>query len=283
MNEYRLIKTFVAGQRTSDGAGVRLQRVIANHDVLDFDPFLMLDAFDSKNPDDYIRGFPWHPHRGIETITYLIKGKIEHMDSLGNKGEITDNYCQWMTAGSGIMHQEMPLESPHMLGFQLWLNLPKVNKMCKPAYHDIDQSKIPEIQEENALIHLISGAYKGQKAPSQGDYVKANIIDVELNANTQWEFCSNPENTLFIYIFYGKAILPKDNKELLARQAVLFELGEKLLIQAGDENLRFALFSAKALKEPIAWGGPIVMNTREELHLAFKELDEGTFIKDHPL
>lgn len=283
MNEYRLMKKFVAGQRTSDGAGVRLQRVIANHDVYDFDPFLMLDAFDSKNPDDYVRGFPWHPHRGIETITYLISGRIEHMDSLGNKGEITDNYCQWMTAGSGIMHQEMPLESPQMLGFQLWLNLPKVNKMCQPAYHDIDQTKIPKIQEENALIHLISGAYLGHEAPAQGDYVKAMIMDVELKADTPWEYLSKPEDTLFIYIFYGKAILPHDqNKELSDRQAVLFDNGNKLVIKAGNENLRFALFSAKALSEPIAWGGPIVMNTREELHVAFKELDEGNFIKNHP-
>lgn len=280
MNDYRKIKLMVKGNQTTDGEGVKLQRVIANQNIYDFDPFLMLDAFDSKNPDDYIKGFPWHPHRGIETVTYLIKGNIEHRDSLNNKGLITDNCCQWMTAGSGIMHQEMPLASPNMLGFQLWINLPQVNKMCNPKYNDILESDVRIINENNTTIRLISGQYKSISASMQGQYVDALIIDVEMDANSKWEFQTKHDDTLFIYIFYGTAILPHDeNKELHSHQAVLFENGDQLTIQSSQQKLRFALFSGKALKEPIAWGGPIVMNTNEELHLAFKELELGTFIK----
>lgn len=280
MNDIRKIKLIVNGRMQKDGAGVRLQRVLSNRNVYDFDPFLMLDFFDSTNPEDYIKGFPWHPHRGIETITYLITGKIEHMDSLGNKGVIYDNYCQWMTAGSGIMHQEMPIASEYMLGFQLWLNLPQKDKMCKPAYNDIDKNKIPLITEEDKTIHLISGRYKDIYAPVQGDYVKADILDVELNAGKVFEYDTITDNTVFIFILRGIAVFEYDDfQEITSGNAVLFDKGERIIIKPKDNNLRFIIFSAKALNESIAWGGPIVMNTHEELDIAFSELEKGTFIK----
>lgn len=280
MKNYRKIDKIINGRVQKDGAGVKLQRVLAYRTIYDFDPFLMLDVFDSKDPDDYVKGFPWHPHRGIETITYLIKGKIEHMDSLGNKGVITDNYCQWMTAGSGILHQEMPLASERMLGFQLWLNLPKINKMTKPEYNDIDETKIPVIHEKDTTIKLISGNYKDTHAPTQGKYIKATIIDVELKANSTWEYLSEPENTLFLYILSGTAVFENDaQQQIEATNAVLFKPGEILSVSSNQNDLHFIVFSAKALKETIAWGGPIVMNTQEELDLAFAEIDKGTFLK----
>ncbi|NLY71754.1 MAG: hypothetical protein GX076_08795 [Clostridiales bacterium] len=278
----RVIK-LVKGKQVTDGAGVNLVRVFGRDDTEDFDPFLMLDAFDSQNPADYIKGFPWHPHRGIETITYLIKGHIEHSDSLGNKGDIYDGECQWMTAGSGIIHQEMPKPKPHMLGAQLWLNLPAKDKMTKPAYGDIKAGSIPVVDEGGAKVHVIAGEYLGNKGAFEGKYVKATYLDVELFAGQEWSFTDDPENTLFIYIFSGKANFdPEDPDELIEeRQAVLFGKGEKLWVKAVGQDMRFILLSGKALKEPVAWRGPIVMNTKEELDIAFKELNNNTFIKDN--
>ena len=275
----RKIKRIVSGRYQQDGAGVKLQRVIANKDVYDFDPFLMLDTFDSKDPDDYIRGFPWHPHRGIETVTYLIHGRIEHSDSLGNKGEITDQYCQWMTAGSGILHQEMPKPSPHIYGFQLWINLPAKDKMTHPKYNDLDQDKIPVIQSNHHTVRLISGSYQNNTAVMQGDYVKADIMDVSLMPECEWTLDVNHESTVFIYIFEGEAVFSDSDDTISDHQAVLFEKGDLFQVKAGNKNLRFILFSGMALKEPIAWGGPIVMNTKEELDQAFRELEENTFIR----
>lgn len=285
MDTLRRVIKITKGEPAVDGAGVKLVRVIGYNDTKDYDPFLMLDAFDSNNPEDYTKGFPWHPHRGIETITYLIHGDIEHGDSLGNKGSILGGEGQWMTAGSGIIHQEMPKASQRMLGAQLWLNLPAKDKMTEPSYGDIKAKNVPVIAENGTKVHVLAGEYLGQKGAIEGKYIKATYLDVELPANQEWHFINDPENTLFVYIFSGKAIFDPDKsidnlQDLVnEKQAVLFNHGDKFWINAADQDVRFILLSAKPLIEPIAWGGPIVMNTREELDLAFRELDNNTFIK----
>ncbi|MEI6102025.1 MAG: pirin family protein [Eubacteriales bacterium] len=275
----REINRIVTGTQTSDGAGVRLTRVLSRPDVYDFDPFLMLDAFDSKNSDDYVRGFPWHPHRGIETITYLIHGDIEHSDSLGNSGSILDGCSQWMTAGSGIIHQEMPKPSGHMLGVQLWLNLPRENKMTTPKYRDIRAETIPQVKEKDYTVSIISGSMGGVSGAAQGDYVQATFLDVTVAPNGSFSVETDEGDTVFAYIITGDGKFGSSNESTPSKRAVLFESGSTLNAAAGKEGLRFLLLCGKPLNEPIAWGGPIVMNTREELDLAFRELDDGTFIK----
>jgi len=276
----RTINKVITGQRATDGAGVKLVRVIGYNDVKEFDPFLMLDAFDSTNPEDYTKGFPWHPHRGIETVTYLIQGDIEHGDSLGNKGSILDGDCQWMTAGSGIIHQEMPKASDRMLGVQLWLNLPAKDKMTKPQYRDILSSEIPVILEDGHKVHIISGSYKGNAGALQGDYVKPLFMDIELKEGREWSLDIEKDATLFVYIIQGEGFFDPRAQELTAeKHAVLFNSGDTFYAKASGKGMRFLLLAAKSLKEPIAWGGPIVMNTKEELNQAFKEIEEGTFIK----
>lgn len=285
METIRKVIKITKGEPAIDGAGVKLVRVIGYNDAKDYDPFLMLDAFDSENPNDYTKGFPWHPHRGIETITYLIHGDIEHGDSLGNRGSILDGEAQWMTAGAGIIHQEMPKASRSMLGAQLWLNLPVKDKMTEPSYGDIKYENIPVIHEGGTKVHLIAGDYNGYKGAFEGKYIKATYLDVELPANKEWHFINDAENTLFVYIFSGKAIFdPNKSVDSLedlvdAKKAVLFSHDNKFWIKAADKDVRFILLSAKPLKEPIAWGGPIVMNTNQELQAAFEELDNDTFIK----
>lgn len=280
MSDIRTIKRIVKGKQATDGAGVKLVRVFGYHDVYDFDPFLMLDAFDSTDSNDYIRGFPWHPHRGIETITYLINGDIEHGDSLGNIGRILDGDCQWMTAGSGIIHQEMPKPCERMLGVQLWLNLPAKDKMTSPKYRDIVGSNIPMVDKEHCKVRIIAGTYEGAKGAMEGDYVKATYLDVELMPGCEWELKTEPDSTLFIYIIKGSAcFVPGGDEYLSQKNAALFSHGALFWIKAAGEGIRFLLLSGKPLKEPIAWGGPIVMNTKEELEQAFKDLDEGSFIK----
>ncbi|HHX62866.1 MAG TPA: pirin family protein [Epulopiscium sp.] len=276
----RTINKIITGTHTQDGAGVKLVRVISKPDIVEFDPFLMLDAFDSVDPEDYTKGFPWHPHRGIETVTYLIKGNIEHEDSLGNKGSILDGGCQWMNAGGGILHQEMPKASDRMLGVQLWLNLPAKNKMVDPQYHDITDDVIPVIREDGNEVRIISGHYKGIAGATQGDYVKMTFLDVVIKAGNQLEIAIPKEEKLFIYIVEGAGWFDETDWNLVeAKSAILFDKGETLLGRASKEGIRFLLFSAKPLEEPIAWGGPIVMNTKEELDQAFREIKDGTFIK----
>ena len=280
MDGFRKIKRVVAGKEAQDGAGVKLVRVFGNHDVGDFDPFLMLDAFDSQDPKDYIKGFPWHPHRGIETITYLIRGEIEHGDSLGNKGLISDGDCQWMTAGSGIIHQEMPKASPKMLGTQLWLNMPAKEKMSPPRYGDIAGSQIPFVEDEDATVHILAGSFNGTKGAVEGNHVKPIYFDVELKADREWAFETDPEFNLFIYILRGTGFFQPDWKERVSeKHAILFETGKWFRIKAAESGIRFLLLAGKPLREPIAWGGPIVMNSMEELEQAFTELDNNTFIK----
>jgi redox-sensitive bicupin YhaK (pirin superfamily) len=279
MSELRKVLKVVRGKPTIDGAGVHLVRVLGHRDTKDFDPFLMLDAFDSSNPEDYTKGFPWHPHRGIETITYLVSGEIEHGDSLGNRGVIRDGECQWMTAGSGIIHQEMPKAAPRMLGAQIWLNLPARDKMTEPKYGDIKQSDVPVVSEDGALIHIIAGEYRGTAGGFQGKHVPATYFDVEVAPAWEWFFENDPEENMFIYIMQGEGRFDIDSSDVITeKQAVLFTEGNRIWVKSGTKGIRFLLLSAKPLREPIAWGGPIVMNTREELNQAFQELDENTFL-----
>ncbi|MDR0932848.1 MAG: pirin family protein [Victivallales bacterium] len=274
----RKVSQVVTGMRTWDGAGVKLTRVLGQDNVEDFDPFLMLDAFDSTNPEDYIAGFPWHPHRGIETVTYLIEGNIEHGDSIGNKGRITDGCCQWMTAGGGIMHQEMPKSSKHMLGAQLWINLPQKDKMTAPAYNDIQAKDVIKIKEDGVKVAVVSGEYAGKKAAMQGNFVKTTYLDVTIEPGRTWSVKTPEENTVFAYIVLGS--LEIDAKRYDNKRAILFDHGDTLSVTAGADGARFLLLSAKPLGESIAWAGPIVMNTNEELNQAFREIEEGTFVKD---
>ncbi len=282
MDRIRGVKRLVTGHPTTDGAGVSLVRVLGRPDVVDFDPFLMLDAFDSTNPRDYVAGFPWHPHRGIETITYLVQGVIEHGDSLGNRGVIRDGDCQWMTAGSGIIHQEMPKPAPRMFGVQLWLNLPAAEKFATPAYGDILSANVPKVAREGSLTRVISGGFDGVAGAFQGRYVKPLYLDVRVEAGREFRTPVDPENTVFAYIMQGSAEFGSPGSGMLAdRQAVLMGDGDTVRAMAGADGTRFLLLSGRPLREPIAWGGPIVMNTQAELEQAFLELDNGTFIR-HP-
>ena len=276
MGERKLIKT-VRGSDAVDGAGVRLVRVLGHGTVTDFDPFLMLDAFDSRDPKDYVKGFPWHPHRGIETVTYLIQGRIEHGDSLGNSGVIGNGDCQWMTAGSGIIHQEMPKEAERMLGLQLWLNLPARDKMTEPKYRDITSSMVPKVEEPDAAVSVISGTFRGTEGAIQGDYVKTLMLDADIKPHGSLKVDVPQSDTLFFYVVRGSGSM--DGGEITAKSANLTSEGEVLSLTAGSDGLRAIIFSGAPLKEPVAWGGPIVMNTREELDKAFSELRDGSFIR----
>jgi len=281
MSDRKILK-IATGSAAVDGAGVRLVRVIGHGDVKDFDPFLMLDAFDSENPDDYTKGFPWHPHRGIETVTYLVAGDIEHGDSLGNKGSILDGGCQWMTAGSGIIHQEMPQASKRMLGLQLWINLPARHKMTAPKYRDLTAEKIPVVHGTGTRVSVIAGAFGDTAGAMRGDHVEATMLDIGLDAGAAIGIPVPSGNTVFVYVLDGVVSIGSggDGRMLERRRAVLLSEGDTVSLSAPETGgARCVLFSGAPLREPVAWGGPIVMNTREELNRAFAELDAGTFIK----
>lgn len=287
MSVRKLTQT-VRGQNAIDGAGVHLRRVLGYRTIRDFDPFLMLDGFDSMNPDDYIKGFPWHPHRGIETVTYLLKGEIEHGDSLGNKGIIGDLQCQWMTAGSGIIHQEMPMESERLLGCQLWVNLPAINKMTRPAYRDIRKEDVTIVSEENVTVRVLSGKYKGNPGAVKGEHIAVQYLDVALEPGCTWSYGETPnDQTLFLYLVDGTLAADEtftrfEDKAcamLMTASSLEGTAFDEVKVKAGPGGARFLLIAAKPLKEPVAWGGPIVMNTQEELNLAFSELEAKTFIK----
>lgn len=279
-NKFRNVKKVITGQNAVDGAGVRLVREIGHNDTTEFDPFLLLDAFDSTDPSDYIKGFPWHPHRGIETVTYLIEGNIEHGDSMGNKDSILSGDCQWMTAGSGIIHQEMPKASKLMLGTQLWINLPAKDKMVSPKYRPILKNDIPVIEEDGKSVRILSGSYKGMPGAIEGDYVKVLYLDVEVDGNSEWILETSEDHTLFIYILRGEAGFGELSESIFPEKHVLlFSEGKHFKVNTYDSKVRFLLMSGKPLKEPVAWGGPIVMNTREELRQAFEDLNNNNFIK----
>lgn len=276
MKERNIVKT-VRGQRAVDGAGVKLVRVLGHHDVEDFDPFLMLDSFDSTNPADYVAGFPLHPHRGIETITYLISGRIEHEDSLGNKGAIIAGESQWMTGGSGILHQEMPKPSDRMLGYQLWLNLPGQEKMADPAYLGITKDQIAHTMSGKAEVLVLSGRFQDAEGITPR-HIPATIYDVRLPRGERIDIDTKPGDTVFVFLIEGDAAI--SGRQVPEKTAVLFGEGDRITVAATPgSDLHFGYFSGKPLHEPIAWGGPIVMNTREELELAFEELNRGTFIR----
>ena len=275
----RKIMEQVKGQQAVDGAGVHLVRVLGRDNVQEFDPFLMLDSFDSHNPEDYEAGFPFHPHRGIETVTYLIKGEIEHEDSLGNKGAIRNGECQWMTAGSGIMHEEMPkaVGDNHMLGFQLWVNLPQKDKMTAPKYFDVNEDRIQTVEEEHTVVKVISGSYKEKNQGIDPDYIQVTLLDVQVEPDQTFTLDTKPEDNVFLFTMEGTAEM--DGQAVAAKTAVRFGEGEAISLTAGAEGVRFIYFGGKPLGEPIAWAGPVVMNTEAELQQTFRELNEGTFIK----
>lgn len=276
---YRDIKEVVTGHKAVDGAGVHLVRVLGSWTVKNFDPFLMLDAFDSRNPQDYIKGFPLHPHRGIETFTYLIQGEIDHKDSLGNHGRILDGCCQWMTAGGGILHQEMPKATERILGLQLWINLPRKYKMAHPKYRDIRPDMVPKIKEDSATVAVVTGEYNEVQGATRGEYVDVNFWDLTIKPNKTWQAVTNPHETMFAYIIEGACAFAENGELLPAKRAVLLSAGKNVRILTGSEGARLVLVSGSPLHEPVAWGGPIVMNTKEELQHAFRELEEGSFIK----
>lgn len=284
----RICSKTVRGQHAVDGAGVHLRRVLGLSTIRDFDPFLMLDGFDSTNPKDYIKGFPWHPHRGIETVTYLLQGEIEHSDSLGNKGTILDLQCQWMTAGSGIIHQEMPKASDRMLGCQLWVNLPRNEKMSQPSYRDIKQEDVSVVNEGSSTVRILSGNYKGHPGVVKNQHIKVGYLDVALEPDSVWTYNETPDDqTLFLYLIDGTLAADEELKKFEEKACALLmsatsahDAGfDEVIVKAGPEGARFFLLAAKPLREPVAWGGPIVMNTDEELNEAFRELDNNTFIK----
>ena len=277
----RKVSRVVTGRPGRDGAGVNLTRVLATHTIADFDPFLMLDSFDSRNPDDYTKGFPMHPHRGIETITYLVEGQIDHQDSLGNKGVISDGSSQWMTAGSGILHQEMPQAQPRMLGFQLWLNLPAKDKMTEPKYFDIQPGNIPTVVEDGRVIRIISGEYAGIRGVKP-HHIQATLMDISLEAGRSIDIPVPADETVFLFLLQNAALV--DGQRYAEKSALLMTDGDTVTVTAPDEaNCRFQLVAGQPLHEPVAWGGPIVMNTEAELDEAFRDLRYGRFIRHTPL
>ncbi len=282
MNELRKIKQISTGKPTIEGAGVHLKRIFGHAEVPTFDPFLLLDDFHSDNPKDYLAGFPWHPHRGIETVTYMIHGAVEHGDSLGNKGTIQSGDVQWMTAGSGIIHQEMPKgQNGLMGGLQLWVNLPASHKMMDPRYREIRSENIPVHRADNGVtVKIISGKYQGLAGPAKDLVCEPEYFDVSIPPNETFEHILPTEHTLFAYVLEGTGIFePNSEKAVTKENLVLFGPGEKAHIAADTKGLRFLLISGKPIGEPVAWYGPIVMNTEEELAKAFDEYRSGTFIK----
>lgn len=276
----RDIDQIFKGEPVTEGAGVKLHRAFGYFEAPLFDPFLMLDDFRSHNPEDYIKGFTWHPHRGIETITYIHSGDVEHGDSLGNKGIISSGSVQWMTAGSGIIHQEMPKgdENGSMLGFQLWANLPASHKMIDPCYREINKDEIPEIVRENGTkIKIIAGTVDGVKGPARNIAIDPEYLDCIVPAGVEFVHSTNKEYTVFIYVIDGQGFV--NGSEVKNRSLVLFDKGDELAVTAGKDGLRFLLVSGKPLNEPIFWRGPIVMNSLQELDQAFQEYKDGTFIK----
>ena len=300
MPNTRKIHKVIKSKPTIEGAGVHLKRVFGFSEVPLFDPFLLLDDFRSDDPDHFLKGFPWHPHRGIETITYVLKGDVEHGDSLGNKGIITSGDVQWMTAGSGIIHQEMPKgdENGRMYGFQLWANLPSGQKMMDPRYRDITNHQIPEVKLPNGVtIKIISGKVSGTKGPVKDIVIDPEFFDVTVPANTEFIHRTRQGDKVFAYVIEGQGYFCKDKNPFtydvegknyfdIQRDpfvengtVVLFDDGEEIVVTTGKSNMRFLLISGKPLGEPVAWYGPIVMNTKEELQTAFEEYRQGTFVK----
>ncbi len=300
MGNTREIRMILRSQPAIEGAGVRLKRAFAYREVPAFDPFLLLDDFRADNPRHYLLGFPWHPHRGIETITYMLEGHVEHGDSLGNQGTIGPGDVQWMTAGSGIIHMEMPKGDPagRMGGFQLWANLPASRKMMPPRYREVKSGQIPEVDTGGgAVIRVICGELAGTRGPVRDIVTAPSYLDVRLQPGSRFVHPTPPGHTVFAYFIGGRAWCGEGTRPPAAgsgdeerREAsgdpwvedgnlILFEDGDQVVVQTGDEPVRFLLVSGRPIGEPIAWHGPIVMNTQEELDIAFEEYRAGTFIR----
>ncbi|WP_440951915.1 pirin family protein [Methanococcoides sp. FTZ1] len=300
MGVTRSIKKIMKSMPTIEGAGVHLKRAFGFNHVPQLDPFLLLDDFHSDDPNEYIMGFPWHPHRGIETITYMLSGEVEHGDSMGNKGLIESGDVQWMTAGSGIIHQEMPKakEGTALWGFQLWANLPASHKMMDPRYQEVKSHQIPEIVLDNDVrIKVICGEVNGKKGPVQDIVTDPEYLDITIPPATSYVHPTKTGYTVFAYILKGEGVFGKDHdpysfevegakyfdlKEpspIKPENLIMFDDGDEIVATAGNEGLRFLLVSGKPINEPVAWYGPIVMNTQEELQVAFEEYRNGTFIK----
>ena len=281
MPENRPIKLMLRAQPVTEGAGVRLNRVFGHAEAPELDPFLLMDDFRSDSPEDYLKGFPWHPHRGIETITYVTKGDVEHGDSLGNTGTISCGDIQWMSAGSGIIHQEMPKGDRNgaMHGFQFWANLPASQKMSAPKYRDITADQVPQIQfQDGVRVKIVSGEMAGVAGPVDDIAIAPEFFDCEVPAGQAFVHKTPSKHTAFIYVIGGEG--ETCGTAVKNRDMVLYDQGDRLTVNAGDEcPLRFLLLTGKPLNEPVAWQGPIVMNTREELEQAFQEYREGRFIK----
>jgi hypothetical protein len=300
----RAVKEIHQTTPTIEGAGVKLQRAFGFGKTAEFDPFLLLDDFRNENPADYLAGFPWHPHRGIETITYVLAGEVAHGDSLGNKGRMTAGDVQWMTAGRGILHQEMPKgdERGRMHGFQLWANLPASHKMTDPRYQDIPSNAIPEVTEDDGTkARIICGEFWGKTGPVEGvateSSVAARYVDISVAPLKRKRIKVETTRNAFAYVFAGagtfrdasdpQAVLTESGVDPNAapvydannHSLVLFDRGDEIVVQAGPEGIRFLLVSGKPLEEPVAWYGPIVMNTQEELRQAMTELHDGSFIR----
>ena len=273
----RKVKTKVKGFDTRDGAGVNLVRVLGRDTAKEFDPILMLDSFDSTNPEDYRAGFPMHPHRGIETISYLSRGNMVHRDSLGNKEAITDGEVQWMNSGSGIMHEEMIPDSERLLGVQMWLNLPSKEKMSKPSYNSIKKSEIEEIEIEGGKLRLLAGSYKDHQG-YKGGHLPLDYYDIHLEPNVEFKVDMGEDDSVLIFTLLGDIYIGDEYIE--EKTAVKLTDGDSLTIKNGDKKSQVLYINSKALNEPISWGGPIVMNTPREMQEAYLELRNGTFIKE---
>ena len=286
MEKIRKIKLTLKSKSTFEGAGVRLKRAFGYADP-SLDPFLLLDDFHSNDPRDYTAGFPWHPHRGIETITYMLHGKIEHGDSLGNGGVIGAGDVQWMTAGSGIIHQEMPKKGKKdtlLWGFQLWANLPASHKMMDPRYRDIEKDQIPEIflNDNKVKIKVICGEVNGIEGPVQEIVTDPEYLDITLDPNSQYIHSVKKKHNVFTYTIEGEGFFDDNKEELVSKETlVIYRDGDGVKITTKKEKVRFLLISGKPLRETVAWRGPIVMNTEEELRIAFEEYHNKTFIKYH--
>lgn len=306
----RPIKRLVQSRPTVEGAGVRLRRAFGFGDTAEFDPFLLLDDFRSDNPEDYLAGFPWHPHRGIETITYVLAGSVEHRDSLGHQGKLGAGDVQWMTAGSGILHQEMPQgdQRGRMHGFQLWANLPAHLKMTEPRYQDIAAADIPEIVDDDEVrVRVVCGTFWGATGPVEGIAADPIYLDVWVPPGKRKVLPVETSRHAFAYVFQGSgtfrdASSPRpvmtepvgfpggasigqssaEGEEVTNRSLILFDRGDEVVVRAGEHGIRFLLVSGKPLREPVAWYGPIVMNTEEQLRQAWEELRAGTFIQHSP-
>jgi len=295
----RPVKRIIESKPTLEGAGVKLRRAFGFGETGAYDPFLLLDDFRNEHPEDYLRGFPWHPHRGIETITYVLSGTVDHQDSLGNAGSLGSGDVQWMTAGSGILHQEMPKgnERGQMHGFQLWANLPSSLKMASPRYQDIPSAEIPEITDDDGTtVRIVCGDFWGKRGPVDGIASDPLYLDVWVPPGKKKSIPVESSRNVFAYIFAGSGsfrdaskpfgvLTEKEDAQTLVRETtgnrslVLFDSGDEITVQAGDDGIRFLLVSGKPIREPVAWYGPIVMNTQAELRQALTELNDGTFIK----